>query len=47
MMNMTARQRFNQIAFLSHVASKNDVDRKELLTLLKQIKTLALNGGAQ
>lgn len=46
-MNVIDRQRLNQIAFLSHVASKNDVDRKELLKLLKQIKNLAQNGGTK
>ena len=34
----------NEIAFIAHVASKTDVDRRELLILLKQIKDLALEG---
>ena len=34
----------NEIAFIAHVAAKTDVDRRELLKLLKQIKKLALEG---
>lgn len=32
----------NEIAFIAHIAAKTDVDRRELLKLLKQIKKLAL-----
>lgn len=37
-------RRLNEIAFIAHVAAKTDVDRHELLILLKQIKNLALEG---
>ena len=47
-MPLTVKQKtnslLNEIAFLAHVASKTDVDRRELLKLLKQIKKLALEG---
>lgn len=32
----------NEIAFTAHIAAKTDVDRRELLKLLKHIKKLSL-----
>ena len=47
-MPLTTKQKtnalLNEIAFIAHVAAKSDVDRRELLKLLKQIKKLALEG---
>jgi len=44
----TAKQKtndlLNEIAFLAHRAKATDVDRRELLHLLKLIKKLALEG---
>ena len=37
---MNIKQRLNEINFIAHVAAKTDVDRNELLKLLKQIKKL-------
>ena len=34
----------NEIAFTAHIAAKTDVDRRELLKLLKHIKKLSLEG---
>ena len=37
---MNTKQRLSEIYFIAHVAAKTDVNRNELLKLLKQIKKL-------
>ncbi len=40
MIRTNTKDRFSQIYFIAHVAAKTDVNRNELLKLLKQIKKL-------